>query len=114
MIAPLLWLLLAALTVSQPQVVPWDGSAPVVVVRPAQPKAGKPITIGVAHLPRGAAAVDVVAEDLTASARRVGNGVRRATLFAAKAGPLSIAIRFTLRGVRYEAPGAVILVAPAS
>jgi hypothetical protein len=114
MIGPLLWLLLAAAGVLQPPVVTWDGKAPVVISRPAQPKAGEPIAVAVGRLPAGARRVEVAADGLSAPARPVGNGLRRATLFATKAGPLSIVVRFTLRGVRYESPGAVILVAPAS
>ena len=68
MIGPLLWLLLAAAGVLQPPVVTWDGKAPVVISRPAQPKAGEPIAVAVGRLPAGARRVEVAADGLSAPA----------------------------------------------
>jgi len=113
MIAPLLWLLLAAAAVTEPHLAQWHGAAPVVVTRPSQPTSGGRVIVGIADLPPQARKVVAAADGDTASATRASTGVYRAVLRAGTAGPLTIVVRFTVNGVRYEVPGAVILVAPA-
>jgi hypothetical protein len=117
MTAPLVWLLLSALAVIAPPPsgpTPWQGHPPVVVTRPSQPTSGQTITVVVGQLPAAARHVVVVAEAQRAPAKRVTAQFHRATLVAPSPGPLSISIRFTVRGHRYSVQGGVVFVVPSN
>jgi hypothetical protein len=55
----------------------------------------------------------VVAGDQVLTTRMLSSGDRRALLVAPEPGPLTLLVRFTLRGHRYQAQGGVLLVVPA-
>jgi hypothetical protein len=115
MIIALLWLLAAAFGVTHPDLTVWQGRAPVVLVRPSQPNAGTVMTVAIARMPRRARAVEIDAGGDLVSPERLDGTSYRTTLVAPDLpGPMSITIRFTLDGTRYEAPGSVVVVAPAS
>jgi hypothetical protein len=112
---PLVWLLLSALAVIAPtQQGPtaWQGRDPVIVTRPSQPVTGDLVVVTVAGLPARAARVRVIAGDQALTTRRLRSGSRRALLVAPEAGPLTLLVRFTLRGHRYQAQGGVTLILP--
>jgi len=112
--APLVWLLLSALAVIAPPAATgpaaWQGAPPVVVARPSQPVSGHVMQVLVAHLPRHARDVEVVAAPQRVPARLVKPGIRRAQLVAPAPGPLTLTVEFTLRGRRYQVAGGVIFV----
>jgi hypothetical protein len=116
MSAPLVWLLLSAIAVLAPQAASgpkqWDGPAPVVVTRPSQPVEGSAVTIGVARVPARARRVLVVADDQVVPTHRVGRGLWRGQLTAPTAGPVTLRVRFTVHGTRYQTAGGVIFVVP--
>jgi hypothetical protein len=115
MIIALLWLLAASFGVTHPDVASWQGRAPVLLVRPAQPTAGDLMTVAVARMPARARSVQLDMGGRLLSPQRVDRTSYRATLAAPSLpGPVSITIRFTVGGTRYEAPGSVVVVAPAS
>ena len=113
MITPLLWLLLAALGLqTSPEFAAWEGKPVLVVTRPASPTPGQQLRLTAAAMPRGARQVVFVIEDRQIPARRAGERLYRATASAPQApGPSTLTIRFTVGKVRYEAPGAVVVVA---
>ena len=114
MIAPLLWLLLAALGITPGQQVHvWDGRPPVVVIRPSEPRAGTPLSVTVAALPARARNVEIVLDGEMFPARREGRGLFRAQPAAPEApGPATVSVRFSVGDRRFEAPGGVVVVAP--
>ena len=116
MIGPLVWLLLSALALFSPPPTSgpehWQGRAPVVVTQPSQPITGQLVIITVAGLPARAGKVRVVAGDQVLTTRELSSGDRRALLVAPAAGPLTLLVRFTLHGDRYQAQGGVTLVVP--
>jgi hypothetical protein len=118
MTAPLAWLLLSALALITPAQshgpATWTGRAPALVAHPSQPVSGQTMTVLVVGLPRRAAHVDLTGTGLHVGMTRTGGGPRRATLQAPAAGPLSLGVRFTLHGRRYQAQVGVILVVPGS
>jgi hypothetical protein len=117
MTAPLVWLLLSALALIAPpptSVATWERKPLVVLTRPAQPVSGSPMTVVVGVVPKRARNVVVVADDQTARARKRPTGLWEADIVAPAAGPLSLHVRFTLDGTRYEAQGGIVLVAPES
>jgi hypothetical protein len=117
MTAPLVWLLLTALALIAPppgSATQWEGKPLVVVTHPKQPVSGSQVAVVVGAVPRRARNVQIVADDATAKARRRPTGLWEARILAPAAGPLSIHVRFTLRGTRYEAQGGIVLVAPAA
>ncbi|MDX6591950.1 MAG: hypothetical protein QOJ13_1146 [Gaiellales bacterium] len=117
MTAPLVWLLLTALGIiapTAPSIEPWEGKPLLVVTRPQQPVTGSPVTVIVAAVPKSAGKVNVVADETIVRAQRRPSGVWQATIVAPAAGPLSLRVRFTLNGTRYEAQGGIVLVAPAA
>ena len=117
MTAPLVWLLLSALAVISPPPAgptPWQGRPPVVVTRPSQPASGQKITVVVGQLPAAARNVVVVADVQRSPAKRVTSQFHRATLAAPAPGPLSVSIRFTVRGHRYSAQGGVLFIVPST
>ncbi|MDX6546685.1 MAG: hypothetical protein QOG33_235 [Gaiellales bacterium] len=118
MTSPLVWLLLSALAlISPPQgtsgPAPWNGRQPVILWQPSQPSSGQQMVVTVAGLPARAQRVRVVAGDQVLTTRMLSSGDRRALLVAPEPGPLTLLVRFTLRGHRYQAQGGVVLVVPA-
>ena len=116
MTAPLSWLLLAALAlvapVQQHGPATWTGRAPALVTHPSQPVSGQTMTVLVVGLPRRAAEVDLTGAGPRIHMTRTAGADRRATLPAPAAGPLSLGVRFTLRGRRYQAQVGVVFVVP--
>ena len=116
MTVPLVWLLLSAIAVlappaaTGPQV--WDGAAPVVVTKPTQPTEGSVVTVGIARVPARARQVLLLADQQTVHPRQVGPGLWRGQLVAPSAGPVTLSVRFTVHGVRYQSAGGVIFVVP--
>jgi len=114
--APLVWLLLSAIAVLAPpaQAGPklWNGPAPVVVTKPSQPVEGSLVAVVVARVPAGARRVTVLADQQPVKTHRVGQGLWRGRLLAPAAGPVTMSVRFTLHGKRYQAAGGVIFVVP--
>ena len=117
MTSPLVWLLLSALALLSPHgtsgPAPWHGQQPVILWQPSQPTSGQQMVVTVAGLPAGAQRVRVVAGDQVLTTRALSSGDRRALLVAPQAGPLTLLVRFTLHGHRYQAQGGVALVVPA-
>jgi hypothetical protein len=112
---PLVWLLLSALAVISPPgpgPVAWQGSDPLVVMSPSQPRTGELVTVTVAGMPPRARRVRVVAGGQVLTTKRLSSGDRRALLVAPEAGPLTLLVRFALHGTRYQAQGGVTLVLP--
>jgi hypothetical protein len=117
MTAPLVWLLLTALGIIAPtsaSTTAWEGKPLLAVTRPQQPVSGSPMTVIIGVVPRNARKVDVIADETTVHATRRPSGLWQAAIVAPAAGPLSIRVRFTLDGARYEAQGGIVLVAPAA
>ena len=115
MTGPLVWLLLSALAViapPSPGPVAWQGRDPLIVMSPSQPRTGELVTVTVAGLPHRAGRVRVVAGGQVLTTERLSSGDRRALLVAPEAGPLTLLVRFTLHGTRYQAQGGVALVLP--
>jgi len=115
MTSPLVWLLLSALALispAPPGPTAWQGRQPLIVTQPSHPKTGDLVVVTVAGLPPRAARVRVVAADQILTTRRLSSGDRRALLVAPEAGPLTLVVRFTLHGRRYQAQGGVTLVLP--
>lgn len=117
MTSPLVWLLLTALALISPQSTagpaPWHGRQPVILWQPSEPTSGQHMVVTVAGLPSHAQRVRVVAGDQVLTTRALSSGDRRALLVAPVAGPLTLLVRFTLHGHRYQAQGGVALVIPA-
>ena len=113
MITPLLWLLLATVGLqASPDFATWEGRPVLVVTRPASPTPGQQLRLTAAAMPLGARQVVFVLEGRQIPARPAGNRLYRATTLAPQApGPSTLTIRFTVGTVRYEAPGAVVVVA---
>jgi hypothetical protein len=112
---PLVWLLLSALAViapPSPGPVAWQGRDPLIVLSPSQPRTGELVTVTVAGLPPRVRRVRVVAGGQVLTTTRLSSGDRRALLVAPEAGPLTLLVRFTLHGTRYQAQGGVALVLP--
>jgi hypothetical protein len=112
---PLVWLLLSALAViapPSPGPVAWQGRDPLIVLSPSQPRTGELVTVTVAGLPHRARRVRVVAGGQVLTTEPLSSGDRRAQLTAPEAGPLTLLVRFTLHGIRYQAQGGVALVLP--
>ena len=115
MTVPLVWLLLSAIAVlappaaTGPQV--WDGAAPVVVTNPTQPPraAWSPSALA-ASPPRPP--VLLLADQQSVHPRQVGPGLWRGQLVAPSAGPVTLSVRFTVHGSRYQSAGGVIFVVP--
>jgi hypothetical protein len=118
MTAPLSWLLLSALALLAPTPhgpAIWTGSTPAVFSRPSQPVSGHPLTLVVAGLPHGARRVVITGIAGRLPAQRTAPGIFRARLDAAPApGPLSLGVRFALRGRRYQSTVGVLFVVPAT
>ena len=116
MTAPLVWLLLSAIAVLAPPAAAgpkvWNGPAPVVVTKPSQPVEGSQVGVAVARVPAGSRRVLVLADQVPVPTRRVGQGLWRGRLLAPAAGPVTLSVRFTLHGIRYQAAGGVIFVVP--
>jgi hypothetical protein len=114
---PLVWLLLSALALITPQSTtgpaPWHGRQPVILWQPSQPTSGLQMVVTVAGLPSRAQRARVVAGDQVLTTLALSSGDRRALLVAPEPGPLTLLVRFTLRGHRYQAQGGVALVVPA-
>jgi len=83
-----------------------------VVTKPTQPVEGSIVTVGVARVPAGARHVLVLADQQAVHPRQVGPGLWRGQLVAPAAGPVTLSVRFTLHGVRYQSAGGVIFVVP--
>jgi hypothetical protein len=64
----------------------------------------------VAGLPHAARHVVITGTPTPLSAQRRGPGLYRAALTAPAPGPLSLAVRFTYHGRRYESPVGVLFV----
>ena len=112
MISPLLWLLLAALGLTAPptQLQEWDGRAPVFVTAPSQPRSDRPLAISVGSLPARADNVVVMVDGVRVRAVSDGNGLYRAVVASPDPGVISLAVRFSLGGKRYQSPGPGVLV----
>lgn len=117
MTSPLVWLLLSALALISPHgtpgPAPWHGRQPVILWQPSQPTSGQQMVVTVAGLPARAQRVRVVAGDQVLATQALSSGDRRALLVAPLSGPLTLLVRFTLHGHRYQAQGGVALVVPA-
>lgn len=113
MISPLLWLLLAALGLTAPpsHLSEWTGTSPVFLTAPSNPRDDRPLAISVAHLPRRARNVAVVVDGKPMPAQPFAHGLYRTIVARPEAGVISLAVRFTLNGHRYQSVGPGVLVA---
>ena len=115
MTGPLVWLLLSALAViapPHPGPVAWQGPDPLIVMSPSPPRTGELVSVTVAGLPPRSKRVRVVAGGQVLATTHLASGDRRALLVAPDAGPLTLLVRFRLRGTNYQAQGGIALVLP--
>jgi len=112
--APLSWLLLVALALLGPAkphgAAVWTKTSPAVISRPGQPISGRPLVLVVAGLPHAADHVVITGTPTPLPAQRRGPGVYRADLTAPAPGPLSLVVRFSYHGRRYQSPVGVLFV----
>lgn len=112
MISPLLWLLLAALGLTAPpaQLQEWNGKPPVFITAPSQPRSDRPMAISVGSLPARAGNVVVMVDGVRVRTVSDGNGLYRAVVARPDPGVISVAVRFSLGGTRYQSAGPGVLV----
>jgi hypothetical protein len=108
----LLALLVGAL-IPRPASPHYAGRPPVVVVRPAHPRAGKPVTVVIAGVPVRARDVVLDADGVDFPARPAPHHTYTAAATAsAVPGPWTLSVRFTLKGVSYTVLSGVVMVSP--
>ncbi len=108
----LLALLVGAL-MPRPVLPRYTGRAPVVVVHPAHPTAGKPVSVVIAGVPARARDVILDADGVDFATRPAPHHTYTAAATASVVpGPWTLSVRFTLKGVSYTVLSGVVMVSP--